>query len=406
MKKKLEDIILESEEKQSLHWFLSLFIFIMAFYDLICYYLMPKYMPYGVVELPSVMGYWFYVGMLINIPIFWYLKKINKQRYIKYIIFLVYIALSLFNDIISYWDSPLDYRSGNIVELFVLLFTPIFVNTRFFYFVYWSLIGKYILTGIALQTAIVIIPIIFITLLSSIAYILLHRFQAYIQAVTYSYDKQLETLAKGVIATLELKDSYTRGHSERVANYAVMLAEEMKQFTKEELKMFYNACLLHDIGKINIPDHILMKPGKLTQEEFEIIKTHPVVGEEAIKNVAGLQGGLSVIRSHHEKWDGTGYPDRLSQKDIPILARITAIADAFDAMTSSRSYRLALSVEEAYQRIVDGSGTQFDPGLVEIFQRVYPKWIEFHYACPNLQKSPKMLHFKGGDKRWRIKKSN
>lgn len=383
MKTKLKDSILVGEEKQNMCWFLTLFFIVLSCYDFICYYLIPQYNIYQSVELPNMMGYWLYVGMLINIPIFFYLRKINKQNYEKYIFFSLYVILTLINEADSYWNSPLEYQSGNIVEVFVLLFTPMFVNFRFFYFVYWSLMGKYIIIGTILKTTIVIVPLILITLISIVAYIILHRFQAYVQAVTYSYDKQLETLAKGVIATLELKDPYTRGHSERVANYAVMLAEEMKQFTKEELKMFYNACLLHDIGKIHIPDSILTKPGRLTEEEFEIVKTHPVVGEEAIKNVTGLQEGLPVIRSHHERWDGTGYPDQLAKTDIPILARITAIADAFDAMTSSRSYRAALSLKEAHRRIIEGSGTQFDPDLVTVFQKVYPRWGQFHQKCPH-----------------------
>lgn len=389
MKKKLRDSILDSEEKQNMRWFLTLFFIVLICYDFICYYLIPKYNVYQSVEFPHVMGYWFYVAMLINIPVFWYLRKRDKQSYEKYIFFSLYIVLAILNETLSYWNSSLEYQSGNAVEIFILLFTPMFVNFRFFYFVYWVLFGKYAIIGIVLETTIVIIPLILITLISIVAYILLHRFQAYIQAVTYSYDKQLETLAKGVIATLELKDPYTRGHSERVANYAVMLAEETKQFNKEELKMFYNACLLHDIGKIHIPDSILTKPGRLTGEEFEIIKTHPVVGEEAIKNVTGLQDGLPVIRSHHERWDGTGYPDQLAKTDIPILARITAIADAFDAMTSSRSYRAALSLEEAYRRIIEGSETQFDPNLVTIFQKVYPRWVEFHKECPHYKHDAK-----------------
>lgn len=382
MKKKLKDSILQSEETQNMRWFITLFFIVACCYDFLCYHIIPKYNLYQSADFPNVMGYWLYVAMLINIPIFIYLKKINKQNYMKYIFFFLYIGLTFLNEVFSYWGSLSEYMSGNIVEVVVLLFTPMFVNFRFFYFVYGSLVGKYILIGIILQTDVVIIPIILITLISSVAYVLLHRFQAYVQAVTYSYDEQLETLVKGVIATLELKDPYTRGHSERVANYALMLAEETKQFDKEELKTFYNSCLLHDIGKIHIPDQILTKPGRLTKEEFEIIKTHPVVGEEVIKNVTELQGGLSVIRSHHERWDGTGYPDQLSQTDIPILARIVAIADAFDAMTSSRSYRTALSLEEAYRRIIDGSGTQFDPELVIVFQKVYPKWEQFHKIRP------------------------
>jgi putative nucleotidyltransferase with HDIG domain len=185
-------------------------------------------------------------------------------------------------------------------------------------------------------------------------------------------------MVKGIIATLELKDPYTRGHSERVAGYALLLAKETGGFTKEELKSFNYACLLHDIGKIHIPDQILMKPSGLTQEEFEIIKNHTVVGAEAVQQVEGLDRSISVIRSHHECWDGKGYPDQLQGEQIPLLARIVSIADAFDAMTSTRSYRAAMPVEEAYKRIIEGQGTQFDPHLVDVFKTAYPSWVDFH----------------------------
>jgi HD-GYP domain-containing protein (c-di-GMP phosphodiesterase class II) len=170
-----------------------------------------------------------------------------------------------------------------------------------------------------------------------------------------------------------------------VASYALLLAQEIGKFSKEEQKSFYYACLLHDIGKVNIPDQILMKPGKLTKEEFEIIKSHPVVGEEAVKNVEGIKDSICVIRSHHERWDGKGYPDQITGEEIPLLARISAIADAFDAMTSSRSYRAAMPVEEAYRRIIEGKGTQFDPNLVEDFKKVFPKWVEFHANFPGIK---------------------
>ena len=158
----------------------------------------------------------------------------------------------------------------------------------------------------------------------------------------------------------------------------LLLAKEIDKFSKEEQKSFYYACLLHDIGKVHIPDQILMKPGKLTIEEFEIIKSHPSVGAEAVKNVEGIKDCICVIRSHHERWDGKGYPDQLKEEEIPLLARVTSIADAFDAMTSSRSYETAMPVEEAYQRIIDGKGSQFDPMLVEEFKKVFPAWVEFH----------------------------
>lgn len=214
------------------------------------------------------------------------------------------------------------------------------------------------------------------------SFFLLVRFLGYVRAISNSYDNQLEGIVKGVIATLELKDPYTRGHSERVAMYALILAQQIGELSKEEQKSFYHACLLHDIGKVHIPDSILMKPGKLSFEEFEIIKSHPEVGAEAVKDVDGIKASLCVIRSHHERWDGKGYPDQLKGEQIPLLARVTAIADAFDAMTSSRSYRAALPVDEAYNRIIIGAGSQFDPVLVEEFKKVYPTWINFHEEYP------------------------
>ena len=132
-------------------------------------------------------------------------------------------------------------------------------------------------------------PIILVIILSVMSFFLLVRFQGYVRAISNSYDNQLEGIVKGVIATLELKDPYTRGHSERVAKYALILANEIGKLSNDEQKSFYYACLLHDIGKVNIPDQILMKPGRLTSEEFEIIKTHPVVGAEAVKNVDGIK---------------------------------------------------------------------------------------------------------------------
>jgi HD-GYP domain-containing protein (c-di-GMP phosphodiesterase class II) len=114
----------------------------------------------------------------------------------------------------------------------------------------------------------------------------------------------------------------------------------------------------------------------LTDEEYEIIKTHPVVGAEALRGVQGIDENIDVILYHHERWDGKGYPEGLVGKQTPFLARITAIADAFDAMTSSRSYRAALPFEEAYNRIMAGKGSQFDPHLVDIFDKVFPEWVK------------------------------
>ncbi|WP_339212380.1 HD-GYP domain-containing protein [Solibacillus sp. FSL W8-0372] len=294
----------------------------------------------------------------------------------KYILFLGYFSTNLFSDILYFKDSSLVYTSGNLVEIIIILFSPIFVTKKFTYFVSFGLIIKYVLVGIFIQEPVVVFPIIITIVISIIAFVLLHRILNYIKALKYSYDEQLEGIVKGVIATLELKDPYTRGHSERVAAYAMSLAEATKKYKASELNYFYYACLLHDIGKVNIPDAILTKPGSLTDEEFDIIKKHPVVGAEAIRDVEGIADNIGVIYHHHERWDGKGYPDGLAGENIPFLARVTAVADAFDAMTSSRSYRPALQFDVAYQRILDGQGNQFDPQLIELFKQIYPEWVQ------------------------------
>ncbi|WP_062107579.1 HD-GYP domain-containing protein [Bacillus niameyensis] len=380
MQKKSLRMSLLQEEKRSTILFLWLFYIVFFFYDLFYYYLLPI-TPWSGDFTNSAgldINYIKYIVIFGLIPITVYLIKKNKPESIKYILFLTYISVNLLTDIWYYWGSDISYSSGNLVELVIILFSPIFINKRFFYLVSIGSIFKYILLGLILHDHVVLIPILFNFILSIIAYILLHRFLNYVEALKQSYDLQIEGIVKGVIATLELKDPYTRGHSERVAEYAMSLAKATGKFKDYELKHFYYACLLHDIGKVNIPDSILTKPSKLTDEEYELIKTHPAVGAKAVQGVEGIDGNIDVIYHHHERWDGKGYPDGLERDEIPLLARITAIADAFDAMTSSRSYRSALSFEEAYKRILDGKGTQFDPQLVNTFQQVYPSWVDFH----------------------------
>jgi HD-GYP domain-containing protein (c-di-GMP phosphodiesterase class II) len=368
---------LRDEEKSTLKWFIVMFYSISILFDLLYDFFIPKFITNTNIESESILGYWIYIFLFGLIPIAYYLNKQQKQYVIKYFYFITYTSLIIIKEVISYYGNSGNYGNGNAVEIFWLLLSPIFVNNRFFWTVTIGLMTKYAVVGIIIQSTKVLFPILLIAVFSIIAFILLNRFQSYVRAIKTSYDQQLIGIVKGVIATLELKDPYTRGHSERVASYALVLAKEIGSFTEEELKAFNYACLLHDIGKVNIPDHILMKPSSLTKEEFEVIKTHPVVGEIAVSKIPGLSN-IEVIRSHHERWDGMGYPDRLLGEDIPILARVTTIADAFDAMTSSRSYRSALDVEEAHKRILDGSGTQFDPNLVVAYQNIYPTWKEIH----------------------------
>ncbi|EJR28485.1 hypothetical protein IIE_05324 [Bacillus cereus VD045] len=139
-----------------------------------------------------------------------------------------------------------------------------------------------------------------------------------------------------------------------------MLANVTNQYDESNLKKFHLACLLHDIGKIGISDGILNKHSALTQEEYNIIKIHPRLGVEVFQHMAIIKAYKAIILSHHERWDGKSYPENLQENEIPLSVRIVAIADAFDAMTSTRSYRSVLFPEEAYKRIVEGAGSQFD----------------------------------------------
>ena len=165
---------------------------------------------------------------------------------------------------------------------------------------------------------------------------------------------------------IDAKDSYTKGHSDRVTDLSVRLAIEAK-LDSSELEKIRLGSMLHDIGKIGIPEIILNKPGRLDEHEYEIIKSHPVLGVSILGEVEFLQNVVPIIKYHHERFDGKGYPEKLKGNDIPILARIVSIADTYDAMTTNRPYRKALSVEESLKEIERCKNTQFDPELADLF---------------------------------------
>jgi cyclic di-GMP phosphodiesterase len=183
---------------------------------------------------------------------------------------------------------------------------------------------------------------------------------------------------KALTAALETRDSETHGHSERVVSYSLRLGREYG-LNADELKSLEFGSLLHDIGKIGVPDSILRKPAKLTEEEWVRMREHPLHGQQILRGIEFLQGAARVVAQHHEKWDGTGYPMGVSGDDIDICARIFAVADAFDAITSDRVYRRGKSYEAAAQELDDWAGRQFDPKVVEAFHRV-PKedWEVLH----------------------------
>ena len=175
-----------------------------------------------------------------------------------------------------------------------------------------------------------------------------------------TYKETVATLSRAVDA----RDPYTAGHSERVAAISVKIAKKLG-VTKKELETIELAAQFHDIGKIGVPDCILQKPGKLTEMEFNVIKEHPVIGTNILCNIEFLKDSLPIILHHHEKYDGRGYPYGISGTEIPLGSRIISIADTYDAMTSDRPYRKALSHEEAIQEIVRCKGTQLDANIIE-----------------------------------------
>jgi ribonuclease P protein subunit RPR2 len=178
-----------------------------------------------------------------------------------------------------------------------------------------------------------------------------------------AYEETISAFA----GALEVKDFGTGAHSKRVVRYARELTRTLEASLLEDPSLEYGF-LLHDVGKIGIPDWILQKPGALTREERRLMRTHTLVGSQLLANVPLLQGqGLSVIRSHHERWDGSGYPDGLRKEEIPLGARIFAVADALDAITNHRPYREARSWRDSKREIVAQAGKQFDPQVVEAF---------------------------------------
>ena len=185
----------------------------------------------------------------------------------------------------------------------------------------------------------------------------------------------LETVA-ALATALDTKDSGTGAHSQRVQRYACTLARRVDERLLDDPSVEYGF-LLHDVGKIGISDKILQKPGPLTLEERRRIELHTILGEQMLSGVAYLQGGgLAIVRSHHERWDGLGYPDRLEGETIPVGARVFAVADTLDAMTSDRPYRSAYTWAEARREIERQAGKQFDPAAVDAFERCQDELAE------------------------------
>lgn len=183
----------------------------------------------------------------------------------------------------------------------------------------------------------------------------------------------VNAVINSLVSLLEARDAYTARHSQRVAAIASDIARELG-LSPEELELVEKAALLHDIGKVGVPDAVLGKASGLSREEWNLMRSHPLMGEALLSPLFAYLGGIGPgVRHHHERWDGRGYPDGLAGLEIPLLARIIAVADAYEAMTSDRPYRRGKSPEEALREIKDLSGIQFDPKVVAAFERVWSK---------------------------------
>lgn len=179
--------------------------------------------------------------------------------------------------------------------------------------------------------------------------------------LNYFYDA-----VKVLVMLLEARDHYTLGHSESVAYYSEKIALRLG-IDPKSIDFFKRVVLLHDIGKVGVRDNVLLKAGKLDQNEWEVIRLHPVLGEQILKPILDDPIMLSVIRNHHERYDGKGYPDGLAKDQIPLLVSIVTVADSYDAMTSTRSYRQAMSKQDAIEQLIKNRGTQFHPDVVDVF---------------------------------------
>jgi putative nucleotidyltransferase with HDIG domain len=184
--------------------------------------------------------------------------------------------------------------------------------------------------------------------------------------LSLAYDATIE----GWSGALDLRDKETEGHSRRVTETTITLARAMGAFSEAELIHIRRGALLHDIGKMGIPDHILLKPGKLTDEEWQIMRQHPTYAYELLSPISYLNPALDIPYCHHEKWDGSGYPRGLKGDRIPLAARIFAVVDVWDALSSDRAYRPALPAAEVREHIRAGAGTHFDPEVVRAFLEI------------------------------------
>lgn len=335
----------------------------------------------------------FVMIMLIPIPILFYADSTQQGRYRKFHQVLGCIAVANFIICtILHVTGIADYIETLMVSQIILAVTIISIFVTFYRCMKLGMIrsDRLLLTGLAAVSisafiegvsvyfvvslsvifiGIGMIILLFVNVLHTIRNVQLieeKRRQNELETRRQQTERLSLQMMRTLAITVEAKDEYTRGHSHRVAEYAALIAKELHWSPEEILNLKY-AAHLHDIGKVGIPDTILNKPTRLTPEEYAVTKEHTVIGGEILKNITLLQQSADVARHHHERYDGKGYPDGLKGTDIPLYARIVAIADGYDVMNTNHACRNSLPEASIIREFRENSGTQFDPELTEIF---------------------------------------
>lgn len=356
----------------------------------------------------------FLMIMLGPLPIIYYIDSIQDKRHWKLLRWMEYVAiLDFVVCCMLHLTGMADFIQTLPVSQGILAAILILVTGTVCYDLYHGYIRKnrYILVGLFVAVASVVVESLAVYFVVSISGIfigigmLVLFFVNLIRTISQVRDlehtrqqqelrkrrKQMETMSlqmiQTLVTTIEAKDEYTRGHSHRVAEYSVLIAKELG-WKQKDIFHLYNAAHLHDIGNIGIPDAILNKPARLTDEEYAVIKEHTIIGAEILKNITLVKHVVEVARSHHECYDGTGYPDGLKGEEIPIQARIVAVADSYDAMRSRRIYRNTLKSEVIYEQFQKNRGVQFDPEITDTFLRLLDEGrlvIEEEYAGANVE---------------------
>ena len=356
----------------------------------------------------------FLMIMLGPLPIIYYIDSIQNKRHWKLLRWMECVAiLDFVVCCMLHLTGMADFIQTLPVSQGILAAILILVTGTVCYDLYHGYIRKnrYILVGLFVAVASVVVEslaVYFVVPISGIFIgigMLVLFFVNLVRTISQVRDlertrqqqeirkrrKQMETMSlqmiQTLVTTIEAKDEYTRGHSHRVAEYSALIAKELG-WKQKDIFHLRNAAHLHDIGNIGIPDAILNKPARLTDEEYAVIKEHTIIGAEILKNITLVKHVVEVARSHHECYDGTGYPDGRKGEEIPIEARIIAVADSYDAMRSRRIYRNTLKPEAIYEQFQKNRGVQFDPEITDTFLRLLDEGrlvIEDEYAGTNAE---------------------